>query len=326
METVKQFGVVTKGMTSNRSFRKFLLTKGSLFKIVVGLFLLSAGGGANASVTVNIKTGNGYYVNDEDSGFYVSDGKDSTRMLEDESFKMPVGSDGMPRWKSCTSSPCAKVPTLDKAPGDKGKKAMRKLTKQESEDIALFRPVVKLPPAIEKLKESMLATESRLNLVSLATLEDAFRPVIDAVGPARQSVTNHQLVSDAEEAIRLKDALYLFWNGWIKATSYSSSGIGLTNCKVLEEGVKVFNQVAGYEAVSYTLKAGAFSWLVGNSACRYNGGMETVMIGKIKTILKRNTTSNQSFSVKGFMKNVPSYFDKETSPADPGSSYGNKYE
>jgi hypothetical protein len=34
------------------------------------------------------------------------------RMLEDESFKMPVGSDGMPRWKSCTSSPCAKVPTL----------------------------------------------------------------------------------------------------------------------------------------------------------------------------------------------------------------------
>ena len=308
-------------MTSNRSFKKLLFRKESLAKIVVGLFLLSVGGGANASVTVNTKTGNGYYVNDEDSGFYVSDGKDSTRMLEDETFKMPVGSDGMPRWKSCTSSPCPKVPTLDKAPGDKGKKAMRKLTKQESEDIALLRPIVKLPPAIEKLKESMLATESRLNSVSLATLEDAFRPVVDAVGPARQAEASNPLVSNAEEAIRLKDALYLFWNGRIRATSYSS-GLELTNCKVLEDGVKAFNQVAGYEAVTYTYKGGALSWLVGNSVCRYTGGIESEMINRIKSRLNLNASTNSSFSVKGFMKNVPSYYDKESVPADAGSSYG----
>ena len=311
----------TKRVTSNRSFKKLLFTKESLAKIVVGLFLLSVGGGANASVTVNTKTGNGYYVNDEDSGFYVSDGKDSTRMLEDETFKMPVGSDGMPRWKSCTSSPCPKVPTLDKAPGDKGKKAMRKLTKQESEDIALLRPIVKLPPAIEKLKESMLATESRLNSVSLATLEDAFRPVVDAVGPARQAEASNPLVSNAEEAIRLKDALYLFWNGRIRATSYSS-GLELTNCKVLEDGVKAFNQVAGYEAVTYTYKGGALSWLVGNSVCRYTGGIESEMINRIKSRLNLNASTNSSFSVKGFMKNVPSYYDKESAPADAGSSYG----
>jgi hypothetical protein len=294
--------------------------KGNFLKAVFAILAIFSADSASASVTVNTKSGNGFFVNDEDPGFYVTDGKESTRMLEGEVFKMPVGQDGAPRWKSCMVTPCAKIPTLDKAPGDKGKKAVRKLTSAESEEISGLRPVVKLPPSIEKLKEGMLSTDSRLNSVSLATLEDAFRPVVDAVGPARQAESGNQIVTDAEEAIRLKDALYSFWNGRIRATSYSS-GIEMTSCRVLEQGVKDFNQVAGYEAVNYTYKGGALSWLVGNSVCRYTGGIETGMINRIQTVLKRSTSADSSFSIKGFQKGMPDYGNYNPS-SGTGSSFG----
>ena len=300
--------------------KEVTLKRARISGAISALVLILSGNAAYASVTVNTKSGNGFYVNDEDPGFYVTDGKDSKRMLEDEAFRMPVGQDGAPRWKSCTTLPCQKIPTLDKAPGDKGKKAMRKLTKQEAEETSELRPVVKLPPAIEKLKEGMLSTESRLNSVSLATLEDAFRPVVDAIGPARQTDASNQLVADAEESIRLKDALYIFWNGRIRATSYSS-GMEITSCKVLEQGVKNFNQVAGYEAVNYEYKGSSLSWLVGNSICRYSGGIETTMIGKIQTALKRNTSSDASFSIKGFQKSIPNY-SNFTNSGGTGSAFG----
>ena len=296
-------------------------SKKSCYTSITAAILLSlTGHTAHASVTVNTKTGNSFFVNDDDAGLYKTDGTDSARMLEDDAFKMPVGQDGSPRWKSCTSAPCPKVPTLDKAPGEKGKKAVRKLSKEELELFSSLKAAVKLPPQIEKLKEGMLSTDSRLNSVSLATLEDAFRPVVDAVGPARQQDATNQLVGDAEEAIRLKDALYTFWNGRIQSTSYSS-GIEMTSCKVLEQGVKNFNQVAGYEAVNYTYKGGALSCLVGNSICRYTGGIETAMISRIQTVLKRNTSNDSSFTIKSFQDNMPNY-SNYTPSSGSGSSFG----
>jgi hypothetical protein len=304
----------------NRESVKNQSKKTCYASMTAAILLSLTGHTAHASVTVNTKTGNSFFVNDDDAGLYKTDGTDSARMLEDDAFKMPVGQDGSPRWKSCVSAPCPKVPTLDKAPGDKGKKAVRKLSKEEMEMFSSIKATVKLPPQIEKLKEGMLSTDSRLNSVSLATLEDAFRPVVDAVGPARQQDATNQLVSDAEEAIRLKDALYTFWNGRIQATSYSS-GIEMTSCKVLEQGVKNFNQVAGYDAVNYTYKAGALSWLAGNSVCRYAGGIESTMINRIQTVLKRNTSSDSSFTIKSFQDNMPNYSNYMPSGGS-GSSFG----
>lgn len=95
----------------------------SVFKhpVAVALSLL-AGVAVNqaptqASVTIDLDNEVATFVNDGDSGYYIKEESSSSRVQADDVFKMPVGSDGRPRWQRCTEKPCPKIPTPQSAPG-----------------------------------------------------------------------------------------------------------------------------------------------------------------------------------------------------------------
>ncbi len=287
----------------------------SVFKhpFAIALSLL-AGVAANqapsqASVTIDIDTEVASFVNDGDSGYYIKDEFSSSRVQTDDVFRMPVGSDGRPRWGRCTQKPCPKIPTPQSAPGTGGEKARRRLTRAEASSIRQWFEVGSSEvgsssddmgdqasreqeiTAISALREGMQQTQTLLNSAQPNTLNQAFEPLMKAYPAARAAEGNHPLVRDAQTAIALKDSLTTFWQ--IRSNSTASvAGMQMVSCQVMQRGVDNFNSAAGKKAVTYTEQKAPLS-LLGLNSCLYQTGVEASMLDYLRNQVGRAITAEE---------------------------------
>ncbi len=254
-----------------------------------------------ASVTIDIDTEVATFVNDDDSGYYLKDESSSSRVQTDDVFRMPVGSDGRPRWEPCTQAPCPKIPTPQSAPGTRGETVLRRLTRAESSSVRRWFDVgsssndtsdeatkAQEIAAISALREGMQQTLTLLKSAEPSTLKQAFEPLMRAYPAARAAEENHPLVRSAQTAISLKDSLTTFWQ--IRSNSTASvAGMQMVSCQVMQQGVDNFNSAAGKKAVTYTEQKVPLS-LLGLNSCLYQTGVEASMLDYLRNQVEQAIT------------------------------------
>ncbi|WP_216904898.1 hypothetical protein [Synechococcus sp. CCY 9618] len=254
-----------------------------------------------ASVTIDIDNKVATYANDGDSGYYIKDDSGSQRVQTDNVFRMPVGTDGRPRWERCTQKPCTKIPTPQSAPGASGETARRRLTRAESSSVDRWFDVgsasdnmsdqsVKQQDiaAITTLRERMQQTLNLLNTAQPNTLNQAFVPLMKAYPAANAAEGNHPLVRSAERAIALKESLTTFWQLRSRTTA-SVAGMQMVSCQMMQQGVDNFNSAAGKKAVSYTEQKAPLS-LLGLNSCLYQTGVEASMLDYLRNQVEQAIT------------------------------------
>jgi hypothetical protein len=278
------------------------------FALLATAVLLGAATPSLGSVTVNVRTSRALFVNDGDPGYYLKDGNASSRVLENEVFRMPVGSSGQPRWAPCDRAPCPRTPTPQAAPGSSGLRARRALSPSEVEFIEDEFDVVvagsvdaprgdgpakqELPAALKPLRDAMKTTAANLKGASVADLAKAFQPLASALPAARRQDPSSPLVATAEKAVRLQRASESLYDVRTRTTA-KVAGMEMVSCQVLKEGVSTFNRIAGEEAVTYYEQKAPLA-LIGLNSCLSQNGFERSMVEYIRATLSEAATATGS--------------------------------
>jgi len=237
---------------------------------------------AEASVLVNLKSGNMQASNDGDDGLYINNGDSSQRKQQSDIFKNPVGDDKKPRWPTCEATPCSLEPTPSTPPGPEGLKAIRKLTKPELEYYEQVFKKVTLSASEQNLKNAMAQSASRLEYVSVQGIGEAMQPTRDALSLADNSSGFY--AQNARKALDLSIMWAETRRFMIQAEVSTDKAWGtiLVPCEQTNNLIKAFNQAAGSIAVNYGFKKGAF----GINTCKYPGSIiESAMLSHVRKIL-----------------------------------------
>lgn len=252
---------------------------------------------AEASVLVNLKSGNMQASNDGDDGLYINNGDSSQRKQQSDIFKNPVGDDKKPRWSACEATPCSLEPTPSTPPGPEGLKAIRKLTKSELEYYERFFKKVTLSASEQNLKNAMAQSASRLEYVSVQGLGEAMQPTRDAL-----SLVDNPSSFFAQNARKALD-LSIMWaetrRFMIQAEVSTDKAWGtiLVPCEQSNNLIKAFNQAAGSIVVNYGFKKGLF----GINTCKYPGNIiESLMLSHVRRILLDEPTAPTNAGAVGF--------------------------